>query len=535
MESSDDIESRLSRLGSRGLIDTTQFVRIIIQSLYSLGFNRAASSLESESGVRLDSAQHDRLLFDVMSGRWESCVSTINSIPGIDSSSLINASYLIWKEHFFELIGSGCFLPAIEVLWKQISPLGVDSCRVHRLAQYLVCYEAMGQTGSMGSTVQRRISLFLDLVEVLPPYIRVPSGRLEKLVETAVLKQRSSCQYHNLPKDITLFEDHKCWPEQIPSTCSQVLLEHKNEVWFVQFSHNGRYLASSSSDCTAIIWTVEDDDMVVYKHCLMGHEKPISFLSWSPDDTMLITCGNGETSKLWDVKTSTLLATFSDPKRRIISSCAWFPSSDKVLCASSEPDNRIFTCDLAGNVLDAWEGERIPKISDLAISSDGRLVIGICSEKTIWLCEFPQGKEKVIREERSITSLSLSRDGQFFIVNLNSEEIHLRKLDVNIGDGVDAVFKGHRQGKYVIRSCFGGSGCSFVASGSEDSKIYIWRRKCESPIKVLMGHSMIVNSVTWNPARPHMLASASDDHTVRIWMAGCNPQPSKKLGESLIS
>lgn len=36
----------------------------------------------------------------------------------------------------------------------------------------------------------------------------------------------------------------------------QVLTEHSDEVWFVQFSNNGKYLASSSSDRTAIIWTV---------------------------------------------------------------------------------------------------------------------------------------------------------------------------------------------------------------------------------------------------------------------------------------
>jgi WD repeat-containing protein 26 len=222
MESNDETESRLSRLGARGLIDRSQFVRIIIQSLYSLGFHRAASSLESESGVRLDSAEHDSLLFDIMSGRWESCLSTINSIPGIDTSSLVSASYLIWREHFLELIGSGCLLPAIEVLWKQISPLGVERRRVHRLAQYLICCEVMGQRGTVGSTVQRRVGLFLDLVEVLPPEFRVPSGRLEKLVETAILSQITTCQYHNFHKDVTLFEDHKCSSEQIPSTCSQV-------------------------------------------------------------------------------------------------------------------------------------------------------------------------------------------------------------------------------------------------------------------------------------------------------------------------
>lgn len=37
---------------------------------------------------------------------------------------------------------------------------------------------------------------------------------------------------------------------------AQVLEVHNDEVWFLQFSHDGRYLASSSKDCTAIIWEV---------------------------------------------------------------------------------------------------------------------------------------------------------------------------------------------------------------------------------------------------------------------------------------
>lgn len=36
----------------------------------------------------------------------------------------------------------------------------------------------------------------------------------------------------------------------------QVLMAHENEVWFVQFSNSGKYLATASSDCTAIIWKV---------------------------------------------------------------------------------------------------------------------------------------------------------------------------------------------------------------------------------------------------------------------------------------
>uniref|UniRef100_A0A2P2MMW9 Putative WD repeat-containing protein C343.04c n=1 Tax=Rhizophora mucronata TaxID=61149 RepID=A0A2P2MMW9_RHIMU len=127
--------------------------------------------------------------------------------------------------------------------------------------------------------------------------------------------------------------------------------------------------------------------------------------------------------------------------------------------------------------------------------------------------------EQVIEEEEMITSFSLSKDNKFLLVNLVNQEIHLWSIE---GDPkIVCKYKGHIRTRFIIRSCLGGFEQSFVASGSEDSQVYIWHRGTGELLLALPGHSGAVNCVSWSPANLHMLASASDDRTIRIW--GLNP------------
>lgn len=111
-------------------------------------------------------------------------------------------------------------------------------------------------------------------------------------------------------------------------------------------------------------------------------------------------------------------------------------------------------------------------------------------------------------------------------VSLPAQEIHLYDLGPD-GLGCPQApamrYRGEldRLGRFVIRSGLGGGpeGLSFVASGSEDSSVYVWHREKGALLAVLPGHSGAVNAVSWNGRVPGLLASASDDHTVRLWCA----------------
>lgn len=501
-------------LGPKGLIRKHEFVRIIVQCLLSLGFPKSASCLELESGVSYKSKEFDVIESEILNSNWDDCLKFVNGIKGLSDETRSSALFLVIKQYLMECISQGDDLKALSFLQKRVSALKMGTEKVHDLAFDIVFTKEKGASETNDNVHELRKRLLVELENLLPAPITLPERRLEQLVETAVASQLDSCLYHNISGPVSIYEDHCCGRDQIPTETLQILTAHKNEVWFVQFSNNGNYLASSSSDCTAIIWKVVDDGKFTVKHELQSHRKAVSFVAWSPDDTMLLTCGNVEVVKLWDVETGMCKRTFGD-QGFIISSCAWFPDSKRLVCGSSDPEKGICMWDCEGNELRVWRGARMPKVLDLAVTSDGDHLISILSDKDIRILNVVTNAEHVISEEHPITSLSVSADGKFFIVNLNSQEIHM--WDVEGKWKKPLKYTGHWQNKYVIRSCFGGSNSSFIASGSENSEVYIWNRQKSEPIAILSGHSMTVNSVSWNPRNPHLLASASDDHTIRIW------------------
>ncbi|KAL5538879.1 hypothetical protein UlMin_043122 [Ulmus minor] len=507
-------ENSTTLLGTKCLVKKHEFVRVIIQYLYSLGLGESASCLESESGMSDKSVDFELLKSQILSGNWDGCILTLKALKDLTDETRASALFLVFKQCILEYLSRGDYSLALAVLRKEVSALGLGRDKVHNLAHKMLSVKEMELGKADDIVCDLRKKLLKELENFLPPPIILPKRRLEHLIETTVLAQIDSCMYHNSPSPISLYVDHSCGRDQIPTETVQILTEHKNEVWFVQFSNNGEYLASSSSDCTAIIWKVLEDGKIVQKHTLRSHQSSVSFVAWSPDDTMLLTCGHVEVLKLWDVETGTLKHTFGD-KNFIVGSCAWFPDSKRLVCGISNPEKGIYMWDCNGNEIKAWKGMRMPQVLDLAVTPDGENLICIFSDKEICIVNVGTNVERVIPEEHSITSLSLSGDGEFFIVNLNSQEIHMWDVAGKLEKPMK--YMGHRQSKYVIRSCFGGLNSKFIASGSENTQVFIWNRQNSRPIEVLSSHTMTVNCVSWNPRRPQMLASASDDRTIRIW------------------
>jgi WD repeat-containing protein 26 len=125
----------------------------------------------------------------------------------------------------------------------------------------------------------------------------LPEHRLAVLLEQVKRNQISKCLYHNTATSPSLYQDHSCDRHNFPVNPSYELDKHTGEVWQVKFSNDGTRLATCGGDGTAIIYDVGTWEVL---QTLAAHESGVCSLAWSPDDSMIVTCGRDKFATLWN-------------------------------------------------------------------------------------------------------------------------------------------------------------------------------------------------------------------------------------------
>ena len=137
----------------------------------------------------------------------------------------------------------------------------------------------------------------------ISPSIMIPQHRLAELLDQVHRGQVAKCLYHNpsVSRPASLFVDHMCDQNDFPLKASLELTQTDGEVWFVEFSHDGRFLAACGESRAVVIYDTRTFDV---RHKLLEHTGHVVYLTWSPDDTKLITCCRDAKARIWDVAVS---------------------------------------------------------------------------------------------------------------------------------------------------------------------------------------------------------------------------------------
>ncbi|KAI8344027.1 WD40-repeat-containing domain protein [Chlamydoabsidia padenii] len=513
-----------------GPVKSDELVRLLLQSLHTLGYQNVAETLEQVSGITLESTLVTEFRSAVLNGKWAKCESLFPQLCVVplqngqamddtqqDKQQIYDhVRFLIRQQKFLELLESRKLMKALSVLRKELSPLsGNNTDRLHELSSLILCSsadEVKQRIQNDNGTVFSREQLLVQLQGYIDPSIMIPRDRLLTLINQAFEWQQANCLYHNRTKaSYSLFNDHLCDKNDFPTKTIYILRDHVDEVWHVAYSHCGRYLASASKDGSCIIWDTNTYLRVKRLQCASS----ISNCSWSPDNSKVVLCGNDNLLLIWDPFVNEIIKKFVGHSDQV-TCCVWLPGGQYIASGSLDKTLRLWKTD--GSLVAKVEEQRIV---DMELNDNGSRLVTIGFDKKLNVYDVAGTKlTKIcdIQEECDITSLTLTKDGQHALVNLQeSEEIHLWDLQMQT---VERKYNGLKQGSFIIRSTFGGVDDyeTFVLSGSEDSHVYVWSKEHETLLEVLHGHQQSVNSVAWCPSRsqPSTFASASDDRTIRM-------------------
>ena len=539
-----------------------EVTRLIIQALGDMGYHQAMDVLSKESGVQVESEIVSDFKAAVLGGDWPAAETCMLQLDLTDprhqnvSTPLVNLDeqranntrqrvlFLIREQKFLELLERKQSGLALSILRSELEPLKHDTERLHFLSSLIMSSSVedlrirASWSGAQGGS---RAALLRTLSTHVSPNSMIPEAKLQKLLDGARASQVDDCLYHvsSKPVSLLLAADHQCPRSSFPMHTLVKLIDHRDEVWHVQYSPSGGVLATSSSDGTIILYDTSDFSI---KHTLNWRTpeqrkadaeaktwRGVTYLVFSPDESMLLACSQEPSLALWDVSTGLRLNLISHTHQQPVSSAAFLPASAETPgFVSGGLDRRINLYDMQGEVLHTWDTGRI---YDLKVSADGRYLVAISHESKLFVWDLATreliGQHKF---QHILTCLNVSKDSKRVLISC-SPKVDANNAASQAADDLttevqeltlpDLRFlrrlKGQRQEQFVIRSCYGGHNEQFVLSGSEDSDVYIWHRRTEQLIERISGHGKSVGSVVWNPGHDAQWASASDDGTVRIW------------------
>ncbi|CAM9020003.1 unnamed protein product [Wickerhamomyces anomalus] len=408
-------------------IDKNELTRLIIQSLSDLGFEKSSQTLKAESGLELDSPIINNFIAYIKDGDFQQAEEIIDDLNLVDDSPGVKKKikFLIKREKFLECLyseTSGHI--ALKILRNEIGTLTTIN-NIRSLTALLMNKESeqlQKVNGWLQSVENSRILLLNEISRYINPNEMIPKFRLFKLLQQSITHQRSLnlYQFGEEHTHVSLYEDLKSDKSNFPDTIVKTLTDHKDEVWYVQFSHDGTKLVTTSADHQIHVYDVTQDFKKI--HTLSGHEKQVMYASFSPDDKRLLTCSIESKARIWNLETGEAEQVISLMGDSRIWCGDWYPNGECFVLGS--PDKEIILYDAnTGQQLHKWEG---PIINDLKISSNCKL-IAATYEKNIEVWDLnTKEKLKTIEIGERITSLSVShRNPNHILINVSPNELQI--------------------------------------------------------------------------------------------------------------
>ncbi|KAH9518630.1 Lissencephaly-1 B [Bulinus truncatus] len=284
------------------------------------------------------------------------------------------------------------------------------------------------------------------------------------------------------------------------------LTGHRSPITRVVFHPVFSLMVSCSEDATIRVWDYETGD---YERTLKGHTDSVQDVAFDSAGKFLVSCSADLSIKIWDFNGYECIKTMMGHDHNV-SSVTFMPSGDFVV--SSSRDKTIKMWEVAtGYCVKTYTGHRDWTVR-VWVTATKECKAELREHEHVVECIAwaPDSAQPAINEAAGTESKSAKRSGPFLLSG--SRDKTIKMWDVSVGICLFTM-AGHDN---WIRGIVFHPGGKYILSASDDKTIRVWDIQNKRNHKTLLAHPHFVTSIDMHRNAPYVI-TGSVDQSVKVW------------------